>query len=145
MLQAYHVLMQRKSSRCRESVLCWRVSVRLKREEGKGEFEVLGGTRKLNKVQGTLSTLKESRDTTNTPKAGILTPCTLNFTATFLLRFYSNQSAFYPTLILTFMMASEQSHPAIAAGDHKAFMEYALEQARHSLLHPPNFALGQSW
>jgi pyrimidine deaminase RibD-like protein len=40
------------------------------------------------------------------------------------------------------MMASEQSHPAIAAGDHKAFMEYALEQARHSPPAPTKFCVG---
>jgi pyrimidine deaminase RibD-like protein len=39
-------------------------------------------------------------------------------------------------------MASEQSHPTIAAGDHKGFMEYALEQARHSPPAPTKFCVG---
>jgi len=40
------------------------------------------------------------------------------------------------------MMASEQTHPAIAAGDHKAYMEYALEQARQSPPAPTKFCVG---
>jgi len=40
------------------------------------------------------------------------------------------------------MMAFEQSHPTIAAGDHKGYMEYALEQARHSPPAPNKFCVG---
>jgi pyrimidine deaminase RibD-like protein len=40
------------------------------------------------------------------------------------------------------MMASELSHPIIAAGDHKGFMEYALEQARLSPPAPTKFCVG---
>lgn len=40
------------------------------------------------------------------------------------------------------MMASEPSHPTIAAGDHKRYMEYALEQARHSAPAPTKFCVG---
>ena len=39
-------------------------------------------------------------------------------------------------------MASEKPHPIIAAGDHKGYMEYALEQARHSPPTPTNFCVG---
>ena len=39
-------------------------------------------------------------------------------------------------------MAPEPSHPAIAAGDHKAYMEYALEQARLSPPAPTKFCVG---
>lgn len=39
-------------------------------------------------------------------------------------------------------MASEQAHPYIAAGDHKAYMEYALEQARHSPPGPDKYCVG---
>ena len=59
-------------------------------------------------------------------------------------------------------MAPEQSHPTIAAGDHKGYMEYALEQARAqlqlctnffgkipydniSITEQPDFNFGQSW
>lgn len=40
------------------------------------------------------------------------------------------------------MMASEPSHPTIAAGDHKGYMEYALEQARLSPPGPTKFCVG---
>jgi pyrimidine deaminase RibD-like protein len=40
------------------------------------------------------------------------------------------------------MMASEPSHPTIAAGDHKGYMEYALEQARLSPPAPTKFCVG---
>jgi pyrimidine deaminase RibD-like protein len=40
------------------------------------------------------------------------------------------------------MMASNKSYPSIPAGDHKAFMEYALEQARHSPPAPTKFCVG---
>jgi pyrimidine deaminase RibD-like protein len=40
------------------------------------------------------------------------------------------------------MMAVEQSHPIIAAGDHQAYMEYALEQAHHSPPAPTKFCVG---
>jgi pyrimidine deaminase RibD-like protein len=39
-------------------------------------------------------------------------------------------------------MASEQSHPTIEAGDHKGYMEYALEQARQSPPAPTKFCVG---
>jgi pyrimidine deaminase RibD-like protein len=39
-------------------------------------------------------------------------------------------------------MASEPSHPTIAAGDHKGYMEYALEQARLSPPAPTKFCVG---
>ena len=39
-------------------------------------------------------------------------------------------------------MAAEQSHPAIAAADHRAYMEYGLEQARQSPPGPTNFCVG---
>ena len=39
-------------------------------------------------------------------------------------------------------MASEQSHPIIAANDHKAYMEYALEKARLSPPSPTKFCVG---
>ncbi|KAI9778641.1 MAG: hypothetical protein M1816_004003 [Peltula sp. TS41687] len=39
-------------------------------------------------------------------------------------------------------MASEPSYPTIAAGDHKGYMEYALEQARFSPPAPTNFCVG---
>ena len=39
-------------------------------------------------------------------------------------------------------MASKTSHPAIAAGDHKAYMEHALQQARLSPPGPMNFCVG---
>jgi hypothetical protein len=39
-------------------------------------------------------------------------------------------------------MPSEHSRPAIAAGDHKAYMEYTLEQARHSSPAPTRFCVG---
>jgi pyrimidine deaminase RibD-like protein len=39
-------------------------------------------------------------------------------------------------------MASVQSHPTIAAGDHKGYMEYALEQARLSPPAPTKFCVG---
>jgi len=41
-------------------------------------------------------------------------------------------------------MASEPSHPTIAAGDHKGYMEYALEQARLLPPAPTKFAWEQS-
>lgn len=40
------------------------------------------------------------------------------------------------------MMASEKNQPTIAAGDHKAYMEYALEQARHSPQLAGKFGVG---
>ena len=39
-------------------------------------------------------------------------------------------------------MAAKQSHPTIAAADHRAYMEYALEQARQSPPGPTNFCVG---
>ena len=39
-------------------------------------------------------------------------------------------------------MASELSHPVITAGDHAAFMEYALEKARLSPPAPTKFCVG---
>jgi len=39
-------------------------------------------------------------------------------------------------------MSSEQFHPTIAAGDHVGYMEYALEQARHSPPAPSKFCVG---
>lgn len=39
-------------------------------------------------------------------------------------------------------MASEKSHPTIAAGDHKAFMQYALERARLSPPASTKFCVG---
>ncbi|TVY91980.1 Bifunctional protein [Lachnellula willkommii] len=39
-------------------------------------------------------------------------------------------------------MASEQAHPHIAAGNHEGYMEYALEQARHSPPAPSKFCVG---
>lgn len=39
-------------------------------------------------------------------------------------------------------MASAQIHPHIAADDHKGYMEYALEQARHSPPSPTKFCVG---
>jgi len=39
-------------------------------------------------------------------------------------------------------MASERSHPTIASGDHKGYMEYALEQARLSPPAPTKFCVG---
>lgn len=39
-------------------------------------------------------------------------------------------------------MSSEQIHPQIKAGDHKAYMEYAIEQARLSPPGPTNFCVG---
>ena len=40
------------------------------------------------------------------------------------------------------MMASEPSHPSIAADDHKEYMEYALDQARLSPPVPTKFCVG---
>jgi pyrimidine deaminase RibD-like protein len=40
------------------------------------------------------------------------------------------------------LMASEQTHPHIAAGNHEGYMEYALEQARHSPPAPTKFCVG---
>ena len=39
-------------------------------------------------------------------------------------------------------MASEPHHPTIPAGDHKAYMEHALDQARLSPPAPTNFCVG---
>ncbi|KFY21720.1 hypothetical protein V493_07169 [Pseudogymnoascus sp. VKM F-4281 (FW-2241)] len=39
-------------------------------------------------------------------------------------------------------MAANSSHPAINAGDHKGYMEYALLQARLSPPGPTNFCVG---
>lgn len=39
-------------------------------------------------------------------------------------------------------MPSEHSRPAIAAGDHKAYMEYALDQDRLSPPAPTKFCVG---
>lgn len=39
-------------------------------------------------------------------------------------------------------MASSNTHPKIAAGDHKAFMEYAVEKARLSPPGPDKFCVG---
>lgn len=39
-------------------------------------------------------------------------------------------------------MDSKSAHPAIAAGDHKGYMKYALEQARRSPPLPTNFCVG---
>lgn len=39
-------------------------------------------------------------------------------------------------------MASERPHPTIAPGDHKGYMEYALEQARLSPPAPTKFCVG---
>jgi len=39
-------------------------------------------------------------------------------------------------------MNAETSHPPIAAGDHKAYMEYALEQAKRSPPSPKKFCVG---
>ena len=39
-------------------------------------------------------------------------------------------------------MDSEPAHPAIAAGDHKGYMKYALEQARRSPPLSTNFCVG---
>ena len=39
-------------------------------------------------------------------------------------------------------MASEEPHPTIAAGDHKAFMQYALERARLSPPASTKFCVG---
>jgi len=39
-------------------------------------------------------------------------------------------------------MASEPPHPTIAAGDHKGYMEYALDQARLSPPAPTKFCVG---
>jgi pyrimidine deaminase RibD-like protein len=39
-------------------------------------------------------------------------------------------------------MASEQSHPIIAAGDPEGYMEYAMEQARLSPPAPTKFCVG---
>ncbi|MCJ1405746.1 hypothetical protein MMC11_008976 [Xylographa trunciseda] len=39
-------------------------------------------------------------------------------------------------------MASKSSHPTIEAGDHKGYMEYALEQARRSPPAPTKFCVG---
>lgn len=39
-------------------------------------------------------------------------------------------------------MASDTSHPAIAAGDHKGYMEYAVEQALLSPPAPTKFCVG---
>lgn len=39
-------------------------------------------------------------------------------------------------------MASEQPYPTIAAGDHKAFMGYALDRARLSPLAFTKFCVG---
>ncbi|GFF31579.1 hypothetical protein IFM46972_03267 [Aspergillus udagawae] len=39
-------------------------------------------------------------------------------------------------------MTTEASHPAIAAGDHKAYMEYAIEKARLSPPAPTKFCVG---
>lgn len=36
----------------------------------------------------------------------------------------------------------EQSHPIITAGDHRAYMNYALDQARRSPPGPTNFCVG---
>lgn len=40
------------------------------------------------------------------------------------------------------MMVSESSDPTIAAGDHKGYMEYALERARLSPPSPTKFCVG---
>ena len=40
------------------------------------------------------------------------------------------------------VMASNTSHPNIAAGDHRAYMAYALQQARTSPPGPSNFCVG---
>lgn len=39
-------------------------------------------------------------------------------------------------------MTSQSQHPTIAAGDHKAYMEYALEQAQLSPPAPTKFCVG---
>ncbi|KAK0102073.1 hypothetical protein ONS95_001128 [Cadophora gregata] len=39
-------------------------------------------------------------------------------------------------------MFSEPTHPKIAAGNHEGYMEYALEQARHSPPAPTKFCVG---
>ncbi|RAH56693.1 DRAP deaminase [Aspergillus piperis CBS 112811] len=39
-------------------------------------------------------------------------------------------------------MAAKSSHPSIPAGDHKAYMEYALDQARLSPPAPTKFCVG---
>ncbi|PWY73490.1 DRAP deaminase [Aspergillus eucalypticola CBS 122712] len=39
-------------------------------------------------------------------------------------------------------MAAKPSHPSIPAGDHKAYMEYALDQARLSPPAPTKFCVG---
>ena len=40
------------------------------------------------------------------------------------------------------VMDSEPAHPTIAAGDHKSYMKYALEQARRSPPASTNFCVG---
>ncbi len=40
------------------------------------------------------------------------------------------------------LMDSESAHPTIAAGDHKGYMEYALEQARRSPPSSTKFCVG---
>ena len=44
--------------------------------------------------------------------------------------------------IVSPLMESEAAHPTIAAGDHKSYMKYALEQARRSPPSPTNFCVG---
>ena len=44
--------------------------------------------------------------------------------------------------IVGVLMDSEPAHPAIAAGDHKDYMKYALEQARRSPPLSTNFCVG---
>ncbi|KAH0541296.1 hypothetical protein FGG08_004220, partial [Glutinoglossum americanum] len=39
-------------------------------------------------------------------------------------------------------MTSQAAHPTIEAGDHAAFMEYALEQAQKSPPEPTNYRVG---
>jgi len=49
-----------------------------------------------------------------------------------ILKKYRSKTSYLTTLVST--MASEPPHPTISAGDHKAYMEYALERA---CLSPP--------
>ena len=44
--------------------------------------------------------------------------------------------------IVAVLMDSELAHPAIAAGDHKGYIKYALEQARRSPPLSTNFCVG---
>ena len=39
-------------------------------------------------------------------------------------------------------MSSVPTHPQIAAGDHRAYMDYAITQAQHSPPKPTNFCVG---